>query len=317
VSNRKLGLSSRFIGGTKGSHIVVKHDALREAIGDHEFFFENNDGRIVLIFPLYDRVLIGASDIPVDSPEDVKCTDEEVDYFLDMVKRVFPDLSLTRQNIVFQFSGIRPLPFSGAKAASQISRDHSIEVLSGEWTNLAFPVYSLVGGKWTSFRAFSEQTADKAFEYLGMKRTKDTRSLAIGGGRGYMSDAADVQRQIDSLSAWTGVTRERLRTLFERYGTRAEAVATFMNGGTDRFLHTLPDYSLRELFFIVTHEKVFHLDDFILRRSMLAMLGRLSREMLDELAGVFANALGWTKEQRQAEVARTLSILADRHNVQL
>jgi glycerol-3-phosphate dehydrogenase len=90
-----------------------------------------------------------------------------------------------------------------------------------------------------------------------------------------------------------------------------------MNGGTDRFLRTLPDYSLRELFFIVTHEKVFHLDDFILRRSMLAMLGRLSREMLDELAGVFANALGWTKEQRQAEVARTLSILADRHNVQL
>jgi glycerol-3-phosphate dehydrogenase len=52
ASNKKLGLSSRFIGGTKGSHIVVKHDELRQAIGDHEFFFENNDGRIVLIFPL-------------------------------------------------------------------------------------------------------------------------------------------------------------------------------------------------------------------------------------------------------------------------
>lgn len=317
ASNKKLGLSSRFIGGTKGSHIVVKHDELRKAIGDHEFFFENNDGRIVLIFPLYDRVLIGTSDIPVDDPDDVRCTEEEIDYFLDMVKRVFPDVNLTRQNIVFQFSGVRPLPHSGAKTTGQISRDHSIEVLSGDWTNLAFPVFSLVGGKWTSFRAFSEQTADKAFEYLGLKRTKDTRSLAIGGGRGYLPDSADLQKQIESLSAWTGVARERLKILFERYGTRAEAVATFMNGGTDRLFTTLPDYSLRELLFVAAHEKVLHLDDFILRRSMLAMLGHLTREMVEELAGVFANLLGWTKEQRQAEVTRTLSILADRHGVVL
>jgi glycerol-3-phosphate dehydrogenase len=90
-----------------------------------------------------------------------------------------------------------------------------------------------------------------------------------------------------------------------------------MNGGTDRLLLTLPDYSMREIIFLVTHEKILHLDDFILRRSMLAMLGLLTREMLDELAGVLANALGWTKEQRKAEVERTLSILADRHGVSL
>jgi len=317
TSNRKLGLSSRFIGGTKGSHIVVHHDLLREAIGDHEFFFENDDGRIVLIYPLYDRVLIGTSDIAVDAPEDVRCTDKEIDYFLDMVKRVFPDINLSRQNIIFQFSGIRPLPFTSATKTAQISRDHSIEVLSGEWTNLAFPVFSLVGGKWTSFRALAEQTADKAFDYLDLKRTKNTRSLAIGGGRGYLPDAEDLQRQIESLSAWTGVTRERLTVLFERYGTRAEVVATFLNGGTDKLLRTLPDYSMREIIFLTTHEKILHLDDFILRRSMLAMLGYITREMLDELAGVFANALGWSKEEQKAEVERTLSILADRHGVEL
>jgi glycerol-3-phosphate dehydrogenase len=317
VSNKKLGLSSRFIGGTKGSHIVVKHDELHEAIGDHEFFFENNDGRIVLIFPLYDRVLIGTSDIPVDTPDSVRCTEEEINYFLDMVKRVFPDINLLRQNIVFQFSGVRPLPFSGAKTTGQISRDHSIEVLNGEWTGLAFPVYSLVGGKWTSFRAFSEQTADKVFEFLGVKRTKETRSLAIGGGRGYLPDSSDIQKQIGSLSAWTGAEYERLRMLFERYGTRAESIATFMNSGDDQPLVTLPGYSLREVVYIVTHEKVYHLDDFILRRSMLAMLGHLSRAVLDELADVLTNALGWTQEQRQSEVARTLSILKDRHGVVL
>lgn len=317
LSNHKLGLSSRFIGGTKGSHIVVQHEQLRRAIGEYEFFFENNDGRIVLLFPLYDRVLIGTSDIPVDDPDDVRCTDEEIEYFLGMVKRVFPDLHLTRQNIVFQFSGVRPLPRCGVKSAGQISRDHHIEVLSGEWTQLAFPVYSLVGGKWTSFRAFAEQTADKAFEYLGVKRVKRTASLPIGGGRGYPLHEEEKRRQMQSLAAWTGLPPERVQTLFERYGTRAEAVAGFIAENTDRPLAALPDYSLREIQFIATHEKVIHLDDFILRRSMLAMLGHLTRAGLEELAEALAAALGWTEEQKKTEAARTLSILADRHGVRL
>jgi len=317
TSNRKLGLSSKFIGGTKGSHIVVKNNALHKALGDHEFFFENKDGRIVLMFPLYDCVLIGTSDIPVDSPEDVRCTDEEIEYFLEMVKRVFPDLNLTRQDIVFQFSGVRPLPFSSATRASQISRDHNIEVLSGEWTNLSFPVYSLIGGKWTSFRAFAEQTADKAFEYLGKQRRKDTRSLGIGGGRGYLTKPEDFQRQVDSLAAWTGVPRERVEVLFGRYGTRAEVVATYIKRGTDRLLEWLPDYSQREIAFLVENEKVFHLDDFMLRRSMLAMLGRLTRPAIDELADVIGYELGWDAEMNKAEVSRVISLLVNRHGVRL
>src|SRR4030067_722948 len=72
-TNRKLGLSTRFIGGTKGSHIVVRHAELRQAIGENEFFFENEDGRIVLIFPLYDNMLIGPSDITAENPDDVVC----------------------------------------------------------------------------------------------------------------------------------------------------------------------------------------------------------------------------------------------------
>ena len=316
-TNRKLGLSTRFIGGTKGSHIVVKHDELREAIGENEFFFENKDGRIVLIFPLYDKVLIGTSDLAVDNPDEVRCTDDEIQYFLDMVKRVFPNINLTPSNIVFQFSGVRPLPHSGAKTTGQISRDHSIEVVSGDWTNLSFPVYSLVGGKWTSFRAFSEQVTDKTLGFLGMKRQKDTRSLPIGGGRGYPRTPDEVKRQIESLSAWTAMPKERLQALFERYGTRAEAIASFMSGGTDQVLRSLPDYTRREIIFLVQHEKIQHLDDLILRRSMLAMLGCLTREAVHDLAVVLSNALGWNDEQMAAEETRTLSILADRHGVRL
>lgn len=314
-TNRKLGLSSGYIGGTKGSHLVIRHEELRRTIGDHEFFFENKDGRIVLIFPLYDHVIIGTSDIPVENPDEVRCTDAEIAYFLGMVKRVFPKLELTPAHIVFQYSGVRPLPRSNAKSAGQISRDHSIEVLSGPWTNLRFPVYSLVGGKWTSFRAFAEQVTDKVLAYLDLSRRKDTRSLPIGGGKAYPHDETELKRQIESLSAWTGVSRERLKVLFDRYGSRAEAVATFMNGGTDQILRSLPDYSRREITFILQHEKVIHIDDFLLRRSMLAMLGQVTREMIDDLAGVFSNFFGWTTEQREAEVIRTLSILADKHGV--
>src|SRR5512138_2759524 len=84
-ANRAMDLSTHFIGGTKGSHIILDHPELRQAIGDHEFFFENQDGRIVLIFPLYDRVQVGTSDIPIDNPDEARCTPEEVDYFIKLV----------------------------------------------------------------------------------------------------------------------------------------------------------------------------------------------------------------------------------------
>jgi glycerol-3-phosphate dehydrogenase len=316
-ANHKLGVSTRFIGGTKGSHIVLKHDELRKAIGEHEFYFENSDGRLVLIYPLFDRVLVGTTDVALENPDEARCTDDEADYFLDMILRIFPGLKLSRENIVFRYSGVRPLPHSSARTTSQISRDHSIEVVSGDWTNLAFPIFSLVGGKWTSFRAFAEQVTNKALAHLKLPRNIDTHALPIGGGRGYPRDPTDLKRQIESLSAWTGVTRERLKALFERYGSRAESIATYLNGGTDFFLKSMPDYSRREIIFLVQHEKIFHLDDFVLRRSMLAMLGLVTREMIDELAGVFSNTLGWDADQRAAEVARTLLILEDRHGVRL
>ena len=79
---RSLGVSTHFIGGTKGSHLVLDHPELRKAIGDNEFFFENKDGRIVLIFPLFDRVLVGTSDIEIENPDEANCTEEEVDYFI-------------------------------------------------------------------------------------------------------------------------------------------------------------------------------------------------------------------------------------------
>jgi len=310
-------LSTRYVGGTKGSHIVVDNPELRAAIGGNEFFFENKDGRIVLLFPLFDKVLIGTSDIKIENPDEARCTDEEVNYFIGLVARVFPSIKVTPEQIVFRFTGVRPLANSGAKTTGQYSRDHHIEVLSGDWTNLNFPVYSLVGGKWTSFRAFSEQVTDKALAFLGKMRQKKTRDLPIGGGRGFSTDENEQKRQLDGFAAWTGLDKERLQILYSRYGSRTEAIATFVNRESDAPLKSVPGYTHREIEFLVQHEKAIHLDDIVLRRTMLAMLGRLTRDGIEEIADVMSAVLGWNSDQKNAEAERVLRLLADRHGVRL
>src|SRR6202142_3802941 len=316
-ANRTLGLSTHFIGGTKGSHLVLDHPELRKAIGDNEFFFENKDGRIVLIFPLFDRVLVGTSDIAIENPDEANCTEEEIDYFIEMIARVFPAIKVTRENIVSRFSGVRPLAASHAKTTGQITRDHEIQVVGGDWTGLSFPVYSLVGGKWTSFRAFSEQVSDKTLEFLGKTRQKDTRALPVGGGRGYPSTPEEIRRMVEGISAWTGLAAERMQVLFERYGTRAEQIATFISRAQDMPLRSLPSYSRREIGFIVQYEKVIHLDDFLMRRSMLAMLGCLTREAIDEICDALGESLNWEGKRKKEEAARSLKLLEERHGVRL
>ncbi len=309
-ANRSMGRTTRFIGGTKGSHIVLDHPELRQAIGDHEFFFENKDGRIVLIFPLMDKVLVGTSDIPIDDPDQARCTDEEIDYFLNLIKRVFPSIQVDRSQIVFRFSGVRPLPAAKAKTTGQISRDHSIEVLE-PGAGLHFPILSLVGGKWTTFRAFSELAADAALARLGVSRRVTTQDMPIGGGRDYPRTPEAQQHWLSELQAKTGLPEERLKTLFDRYGTRAAHIAAFIAAGEDAPLRGQPDYTRREIMFLAQNERVVHLDDLPLRRSLIAWLGYLTADLLDELAEVVGEALGWSIDQRRAEVTRARTILAD------
>jgi len=234
-----------------------------------------------------------------------------------MIARVFPAIKVTRENIVYRFSGVRPLAASHAKTTGQITRDHEIQVVGGDWTGLSFPVYSLVGGKWTSFRAFSEQVSDKTLEFLGKTRQKDTRALPVGGGRGYPSTPEEIRRMVEGISAWTGLAAERMQVLFERYGTRAEQIATFISRAQDMPLRSLPSYSRREIGFIVQYEKVIHLDDFLMRRSMLAMLGCLTREAIDEICDALGESLNWEGKRKKEEAARSLKLLEERHGVRL
>ena len=82
------------------------------------------------------------------------------------------------------------------------------------------------------------------------------------------------------------------KNLFERYGTRAEAVAHFIAQAQDEALASHPAYSQREIVFLLKHEKVERLDDLLLRRTLMAMLGQVTPAMLYELAEISAAACG-------------------------
>ena len=315
-ANQALGKQTKFIGGTKGSHLILDHPELRTAIGESEFFFENKDGRIVLIYPLMDKVMIGTSDLYIENPDDARCTDEEIGYFFEMLDKVFPSIKVDRSQIVFQFSGVRPLPASDAKRAGQVSRDHSIrETESGN--GLHFPIFSLVGGKWTSFRAFSEQVADKILSQLERPRLQTTHNLGIGGGRDYPHETEGVEDWIAFVEKKTGLSAERVRQLFDHYGTRAAEIAGFISVSEDHPLEHHPAFSVRELTYLAQSEKVVHIDDFLLRRSLVAMLGEVTRPLVEELADVFGDALGWDETQKAAEIAHTVEILHERNGVTL
>lgn len=312
--NGSMQRQSRFIGGTKGSHIVVDHSELLEATGGGEVFFENDDGRIVLILPYLDRVMIGTTDIRTDDPDNAICTDEEVDYMLDLVKKVFPNISVDQSQIVFQFSGVRPLPTNEEGRTGAISRDHQIQTMEAG-DGRVFPVYSLVGGKWTTFRAFSEQTADLVLSRLGRHRAISTAHLAIGGGKDFPKGETARVTWLDTETARSGLPRERVETLLKRYGTYASAVAAYIAQEADEPLVSLPTYSRREIAFIAQQEHVVHLDDFLMRRSLIAMQGelKLHPDSIAEIAAILGGAFGWSDAQIQEKIERTKSILKAKH----
>ncbi|MEN8172321.1 MAG: glycerol-3-phosphate dehydrogenase/oxidase [Chloroflexota bacterium] len=316
IANRALGIETQFIGGTKGSHLVLDAPEIRDAIKNHEFFFENKDGRIVLIFPLEDKVMIGTSDIRIENPGEARCTESEIDYFFELVSRVFPDITLDRSQIVFQFSGVRPLPFTPASSTGQISRDHKVEVIP-PGSAVDFPIFSLVGGKWTSFRAFSEHTADQALDYLGRTRQQDTKEIAIGGGKDYPTGLAAQANFVDALADKYDLELEIVKMIFDRYGTVADEILAHADIDESPASWPIPGYWPGELAYLMQTEDIVHLDDLILRRCMIGKLGLLSPEGLGALAEVAAQVKSWTEAEKQREIQRTIDIFKDGHGIDL
>lgn len=315
--NRRLGLQTRLIGGTKGSHLLLDHPELVRVLQGRMIYFEADDGRICLVFPYLGRALVGSTDIRADDPDSLRCDDAEIAYFLDSLRSLLPGLQFDEGQIIACYSGIRPLPRSDGTAAGMISRDHSAPV-SEPAPGRPWPVISLVGGKWTTFRGFAEEVADVVLARLGRGRRVATRDLPIGGGRGFPADPALWAAR---LAAETGLTPDRAAELLDRYGTLAQAVAAeeaaaeaAEKAGSPR-LPDAKDWSEAEIRRIAAREQVTHLEDIVLRRTPLALTGRLSARDLDRIAAIAAETLGWDAPRRAAELAATRDRLATRHRL--
>lgn len=309
LTNETLGAPTSFMGGTKGSHIVLDHPELLEATGGREIFFEHSDGRIVLIYPLHGRVLVGTTDLEADPREPVVCTEDEVDYFFDLIRRVFPSIELDRSDIVFTYSGIRPLPRHDDIKPGLVSRDYRIEV---DQDRAGSPVLSLVGGKWTTFRALGETLADRVLALLNRPRVRSTDGVMIGGGR-------DFPKGRKSRDAWLSahlfhLDPTRAATLLGRYGTRAIDVSAYLDEDDDA---PLVDGALstREVAYMAGFESVVHVTDVVLRRTNLAFVGGLRPDHLEEIAHALGGELGWSDAQVRAEAQACAEELQASHSL--
>lgn len=297
------------MGGTKGSHLVIDNPALRDMLDGHMIYYENEDGRICILFPYLGKVLVGSTDIRVDDPGAVRCEADERDYILQSLAFVLPGAVIRPDEVVFQFAGVRPLPASNDSFTGRIPRDHFCTVLEGQ--NGGPPVLCMVGGKWTTFRSFGEMAADMTLERLGRSRRVDTAERTFGGGRGFPDDRSGWSRR---LSAATGLAEDRAAMLFERYGTDAADVARFIAAAPDKRLPHA-GYSARELICLIRFEAVEHLDDLLLRRTTLAITGELSLVMVDAVLDVLATEKGWSAQRIAEERFRFLTIMRERHGV--
>ncbi|MCW1919849.1 glycerol-3-phosphate dehydrogenase/oxidase [Rhodobacter sp. KR11] len=289
--NASLGIEGRLIGGTKGAHILLDAPDLVAALKGRMVYFEADDGRICLVYEHLGRAMVGSTDLRADDPDTLVVSDEEQAYLIGAVRALFPGVALGP--VVHAYSGLRPLPYTAGKAAGLISRDHS-----APWTEPApgrpWPVISLVGGKWTTFRGFAEEVADVLLSRLGLTRLVSTRGLPIGGGR-------DFPRDISALPT-------EVQALVQRYGSTGLQVPT---GGIP--LTDAPDFTESELAWIVRNERVLRLEDLVLRRTPLAITGRLTLPMLDHLAQIAGAVRGWSPERQAAEVAAVKDTLTRRH----
>jgi len=314
--NATLGIPGKLIGGTKGSHILLRHPELVESLKGRMIYFEADDGRICLVYDFLGLALVGSTDIKADNPDTVRCEEEEIDYFLASLRSLLPRLEFGRDQIVYAYSGIRPLPASDASQPGLISRDHSAPVAEPA-EGRPFPVVSLVGGKWTTFRGFAEEVADTILSRLGRSREVSTQMLPIGGGRGFPVDGKAREAWLSGRAGRSGLPVARVSALLARYGTTADAVLAHIAAAGDAPLAHVEGYGRAEIDWIARNEMVRHLADIVMRRTTLAIEGRLTAAGIGEIAGVAAAALGWSDERREKEIAAVTAHLARFNRVAL
>ena len=240
----------------RGSHIVLPR--LHE--GEHAYILQNDDRRVVFAIPYEGRfTLVGTTDVPHEGdPATAHCTDAEADYLCAAVSRQFRT-QVTRADIAWRYSGVRPLFDDGAEDPSAVTRDYVLKLDEAQ-----APLLSIYGGKITTFRRLAEEAAGMIGAAIGREGTPWTaRAVLPGGDLGGRTREAFTEEMARALPH---LPRAWLPRLVRTHGALLPEVM-----GGDPGEHLGASLSERELEWMRAEEWAMHPDDVLWRRTKLGL----------------------------------------------
>ncbi len=253
----------------KGSHIVVK----RLFEHEHAYIFQNPDKRIIFAIPYEgEYTLIGTTDVEIQgAPESARIDADETRYLCEQASRYF-QRQLTPADVVWSYSGVRPLLDDDSGDASAVTRDYLLD-FDGDESQA--PLLSIWGGKITTFRKLAEEAADGLVQRLGERRPAWTRDAHLPGGDLSASIGAarrpdvDIARFAQALAQTLPQVPERVRARWARlYGSR---VALLLPPGQALGAEVAPGLYEAELDYLHQHEWARSADDVLWRRTKLGL----------------------------------------------
>jgi glycerol-3-phosphate dehydrogenase len=246
----------------KGSHIVVP----RVHAQAHAYILQNADQRIVFVIPWLDRYsLIGTTDVAVEDYDDPPITDDEVRYLLGLANEYLA-APLRRDDIVWTYSGVRPLYDDGSSDPSAITRDYVLksDALPGPPGADRAPLLSVYGGKITTYRKLAEHALAELAPFFPRIGAPWTRDAVLPGGDlpgGREAFIADLVARHAMLSkdVVTGIAR--------RHGAASLQLLSGVRSAADMGEDFGGGLTERELAWLVEHEWARDADDVLWRRT--------------------------------------------------
>lgn len=282
--------AKRLMGGTKGSHIVVSPFP---GAPDTAFYVEaKSDNRPFFIVPWLGMYLIGTTDIRFEGDlERIKANNDEIDYLLYETNRIFPAAQLTRSDVRFTYSGVRPLPYTEGQDTGSITRKH---ILHEHGQAGVSNLISLIGGKLTTFRQVGEELVDAVYRKQGRTPPPCPTCQCSFPGAIWPDDPQIeqvTQQYADRLSVTT------VAHLFTLYGSNAPDVLALTDQHPDllqSIVEGFPDIRA-QIVYAVQQELAHTYVDILRRRTTLAMQANYGLDLLPVLGDTLKQHCGWSQ----------------------
>ena len=245
----------------RGSHIVTKR------LFDHDrcYFFQGEDGRIIFAIPYQeDFTLIGTTDQEhANADEPPACTDEEAQYLCDFASNYFEN-PVTMDDIVWRYSGVRPLYDDGASSATAATRDYVLKL-----DDNGAPVLNVFGGKITTYRKLAEAAMAKIVPFFPEATAPWTAGVAMPGGD---FQVHEVESKIAALqSRYPFLTPAWAKRLIRAYGTEAEVILDGAKEAADLGTDFGATLTEAEVSWLMQKEYARTAEDILWRRSKLGL----------------------------------------------